>query len=99
MDEQTRQWRELAERAEALALKLKMHLEQASDDDTRDTVKDALGSLRSSIDEAFQAAGNAVKDDAVRDDVRAVGQLLTEALDNTFARVGREVRELFGRRS
>lgn len=95
MNEQSAQWRELSDRVEALALKLKMHAEQAADDAT---VKDALGRLRVAVDDAFEAAGNAVRDEAVRDDVRAVGRLLTDALTNTFARAGSQVRELFERR-
>jgi hypothetical protein len=95
MTDQANQWREVAERADALALKLKLHVEQTSDDAT---VRDALGKLRTSMEDAFEAAGHAVHDEAVREDVREVGRLLTDALDTTFDRVGREVRELFQRR-
>ena len=95
MTEQSSQWQELADRVEALALKLKLHAEQASDDGA---VKDALGRLRADVDDAFEAAGNAVQDHAVREDVREVGRLLTDALDTTFSRVGDQVRDLFERR-
>jgi hypothetical protein len=68
-----------------LGLKLKLHVEQAGDDGE---VNDAMGRLRADVDEAFKAAGNAVKDHAVREDVREVGRLLVDALDTTFSRVG-----------
>jgi hypothetical protein len=80
---------------EALALKLKMHVEQSGDDKE---VKDALGRLRNAVDDAFQAAEGAVHDRAVREDVREVGRLLTDAVTTTFARVGAEIRDLFERR-
>jgi DUF1365 family protein len=95
MTDQSAQWQELSDRVEALALKLKLHVEQAGDDST---VKDALGSLRAAVDEAFEAAGNAVRDEAVRDDVREVGRLLTDAVGTTFACAGRKVQELFEHR-
>jgi hypothetical protein len=95
MTEQSSQWQELADRVEALALKLKLHAEQAGDDGE---VKDAMGRLRADVDDAFKAAGNAVQDHAVREDVREVGRLLTDALDTTFSRVGEQVRDLFERR-
>jgi len=95
MTGQAAQWQELADRVEALALKLKLHVEQVDDDEE---VRDAMGRLRADVDEAFKAAGNAVKDHAVREDVREVGRLLTDALDTTFTRVGDQVRDLFERR-
>ncbi|GAA3343048.1 hypothetical protein GCM10020358_40280 [Amorphoplanes nipponensis] len=94
--DQSTQWQELADRVEALALKLKLHVEQAGDNRE---VRDAMGRLRADVEEAFQAAGNAVQDNAVRADVREVGRLLTDALDTAFTRVGAQVRELFERRS
>lgn len=95
MTDQLSQWQQLADRVEALALKLKLHVEQADDDGE---VKDAMGRLRADVDEAFRAAGNAVRDHAVREDVSEVGRLLTDALDTTFTRVGDQVRDLFERR-
>jgi hypothetical protein len=94
--ERPSQWQELADRVEALALKLKMHVEQTGDDTE---IKDALGRLRAAVDDAFEAAHNAVQDHAVREDVRDVGRLLTDAVTTSFARVSDEVRDLFERRS
>jgi hypothetical protein len=87
-------WRELSDRLEALALKLKLHVEQARDD----AGPDAVRNLRAAVDDAFEAAGNAVDDEAVRDDVREVGRLLADAFATTLARAGNDVRDLFERK-
>lgn len=89
MSEQAARWHEVADRAEALALKLKLHMEQA-DDDARGG--DALDRFREAMDDAFTAVGNAVRDDAVRADVREIGRLMTEAITVGVDRVGRKVR-------
>jgi hypothetical protein len=73
-------WRELGGKMEALGLKLKLHFEQTNDGDA----KDALGKIKEGVQEAFEAAGNAVKDDAVRGDVREAGKLLADALSETI---------------
>jgi hypothetical protein len=57
----TESWAELSERLEALALKLKLHLEQAG---AGDVVPQALGELREWMEDAFSAAGNAINDEA-----------------------------------
>ena len=58
----------------------------------------ALDRPRAVLNEAFEAAGSAFRDDAVRDDIRDVGRLLGEALYPTVTRVGGEVRDLFEHR-
>jgi hypothetical protein len=90
------QWSELSDRLEALALKLKLHLEQSQDSEE---VTQALGKLRQSMQDAFEAAGTAVRDDAVRSDVRDVGRLLADAVSTTFARVSDDIRDAFSRKS
>lgn len=92
--QQSEQWREVAERLEALALKLQLHVAQSSDDRE---VTAALDKLRATVDDAFVAAGNAVRDEAVRDDVREVGRLFADAVTTTFAGVGDRMRELLDR--
>jgi hypothetical protein len=88
-------WAELSERLEALALKLKLHLEQTG---AGDGVPKALGELRDKVEDAFSAAGNAIHDEAVRADVRDVGQLLAEAVSATLAKVSDDVRDALERR-
>ncbi len=76
-------WTELGDRLESLGLKLKMHLEQSSDG----VLPEALAKLGESVKGTFEAAGNAIKDDAVKADVREVGQLLGELVSNAVAKV------------
>jgi hypothetical protein len=95
MSESSVQWQEVASRVEALALKLKMHVEQANDDGQAEA---ALDQLRAVMNAAFEAGGNAFRDDAVRQDIRDVGRLWGEALHPTVTRVDGEVRNLFEHR-
>jgi len=73
----------------ALALKLKLHFEQS---DRHEEVPDALNKLRASVGEAFEAAGNAVRDDAVKADVKEAGRLFVDAVSATFAKVSEELK-------
>ncbi len=82
-------WAELVDRLNALGLKLKLHAEQAKDEE----LSDALSTLRHQIEEAFAATGRAVEDDAVRADVREVGRLLSTAVSDALTRLGDDVRK------
>jgi hypothetical protein len=88
-------WTELSDRLEALGLKLKLHFEQARDHDVTRTVD----RLRQGVEDAFEAAGNAVKDDAVRADVREAGRLIAEAIGSTLERAGADLRDVGSRKS
>ena len=89
MTDQQQAWTELSERLEALALKLKLHLEQSREDE----IPEAMGKLRQGVREAFDAVENAVHDDAVRADVRDVGRLLADAVATTLTKVGDDLRD------
>jgi hypothetical protein len=89
-------WSEISQRLEALGLKLKLHFEQSRDEEA---AADALGRLRKDIEDAFEAAGNAVKDEAVRTDVREVGLLFADAVAATLEKFGSEIRNATARRS
>jgi hypothetical protein len=91
----TNDWTNLSERLEALALKLKLHLEQSG---AKGGVPQALGELRERVEGAFAAAGDAVNDEAVRADVREVGRLLAEAMSTSLAKVSDDVRDALERR-
>lgn len=87
-------WREVADKAEALGLKLKLHLEQERDEtasrepgDTKALVDD----LGRKLQDAFDSMGNAAQDPAVHQDVKDMGRLVKDALVSTFAAVGAEV--------
>ena len=90
MSEQSNRWSEVGDKLEALALKLKLHFEQS---DRRDETADTMEKLRSSVSDAFDAAGNAVRDDAVKADVREAGRLFVDAMSATFAKVSDELKE------
>jgi len=83
-------WKAVGERVEALGQKLKEHLAQT---DTTD-LSQALDHLGRSVREAFDAAGNAVRDDAVRGDVREVGRLLGDAVAATLNRARGDVKDV-----
>lgn len=88
-------WEELSDRLAALGLKLKLHFEQTREGDVTGTVD----RLRADVQRAFEAAGDAVQDEAVRADVVEAGRLLAEAVGVTIEKVGGEVREAASRRS
>ena len=90
MSEQSSRWSEVGERLEALAHKLKMHFKQTG---RPEEGPDAIQKLRNSISDAFEAAGNAVRDDAVRADVREAGRLVAEAMSVTFAKASDELKD------
>jgi hypothetical protein len=81
-------WRALGDRVEDLGRKLRAHLSQT---DTSE-VSDALDKLGRTVREAFDAAGQAVRDEAVRSDVRDVGRLFADAVSATFNRAKADVR-------
>jgi len=88
-------WASLSERLEALVLKLKLHLEQTG---ATEGMPQALGELRERMEDAFTAAGNAVKDEAVRADVREVGRLIADAVSTSLSKVSDDVRDAMERR-
>lgn len=95
MDETRESWKEVADRVEALGLKLKMHLEQEQDDqvDDRNTgdTQTALDDLSGRVSDAFDAFGNASRDEAVHADMRTIADLIKAALIKTLRAVGAEV--------
>ena len=86
-------WTEIGSRLEALALKLKLHYEQAGGDGAPRT----LDGLRDSIRDAFTATENAVNDEAVRADVREAAVLVAGAVADTLTTVGDDMREALRR--
>jgi hypothetical protein len=85
MTEKESPWGELGSRLEALGLKLKMHYEQAGDGTE---AKETLDKLKKGVQEAFDATGNAVKDDAVRSDVKEAGRLFADAIGESLNKLG-----------
>jgi len=91
-------WKEVGDKVEALGLKLKLHIDQEKDDEVQDRVegetKNAFDDLSGQVTDAFDAFGNAAKDDAVHADVREIAELIKEALIETFQAVGAEIGDL-----
>lgn len=98
MEEARDAWKEVGSRVEALGLKLKLHLEEEKDQGVEhrgegDT-QNAFEELGSKVTDAFDAFGDAAKDDAVHADVREIAELIKQALIETFQAVGAEVGDL-----
>lgn len=85
-----RRWSEVGERIEALALKLKLHFEQTG---RTGEAAEPLQKIRASVQDAFEAAGNAVRDDAVKADLRETGRLFLDALSVSLAKAAENLRE------
>ncbi|MDH5289852.1 MAG: hypothetical protein OEY41_07620 [Acidimicrobiia bacterium] len=93
-------WRDVAAKAEAIGLKLRLHLEQEDQVGGEPPAESATGGTRAAIDElgtklkdAIEAFGAAAKDPAVRSDVADMGSLLKDALITTFSAVGADLSE------
>ncbi len=102
MDNMRSTWNETADKLGGLGLKLKLHYEEqqgADRDASRADVQNAVQRLGDAVQVAFEALGAAAKDDAVKDDVKQVGQALTNALRATFTEVSGEVRGAIKRRT
>lgn len=84
-------WGELGDRLEALGLKLKLHFEQTGGEGGSEA-KETLDKIKKGVQDAFDAAGNAVKDDAVRTDVREAGKLFADAVGDTLYKLGDAVK-------
>lgn len=83
-------WDEVGDRLGALALKLKLHFEQATGGEGERT-RQALDAVREGVEKAFDGLRSAVDDPAIRDDVREVATGLREALGSTFAELGAQL--------
>lgn len=91
-------WKNVGEQVEALGLKLKRHLEQEKDaavaSRAEGDTRNAFDELSGTVSDAFDAIGNAAKDDAVLSDVRDIAELIKQALIETFQAVGAEAGDL-----
>ncbi len=77
-------WSKVAEELSSLGLKLKYHVEEEFTDDDGTNVKEALQRLADAIDDTVDAASNAAKDPAVRENVKSTGAQLISALSTTI---------------
>jgi hypothetical protein len=82
-------WKAVGDKVEELSQKVRTHLAQT---DTSD-LSQALDNIGKTVREAFDAAGAAVRDDAVRSDVREFGRLLGDAVSATFNRAKSDIKD------
>jgi len=98
MEDVRNSWKDVATTVEALGLKLKLHIDQeqdaAVDHRAEGDTKNAFDQLSGQVADAFDAFGNAAKDEAVHADVREIAELIKEALIETFRAVGAEIGDL-----
>jgi Flp pilus assembly pilin Flp len=95
-------WHETGERFSGLGAKLKLHYEQQRGqeaDQAKAEVREALQKLTGALEDAFEAIGTAARDDAVKSDVKQVGQSLVTALGATFSQISAEVQRQFASRT
>jgi len=86
-------WEAVADRLDALGLKLKVHFEQAG---SGREVSDAFERLGSAIEATFSAVGAAVKDPAVREDANSLAAALGDALADSLSHAGEELKQAAG---
>jgi hypothetical protein len=91
MPDARQSWEEVGKVLDGLGLKIKMHAEKARDESGAE-LGDALKQAAATIDGALDALGKAVRDEAVRDDVRRFGSALSDAIGNTFNEATRNIR-------
>ena len=85
-------WREVGKTLDGLGLKLKMHFEKAQEDFDSDRIRDAVEAAGADVQRAFDALGEAVRDPAIKEDVRRAASSLSDAVANTFAEFGKQLR-------
>jgi len=89
-------WKEIGDQLGSMALKIKLHVEEAQSASS-DDLKRSLDGLSDAIDNTLQALRTVVKDPALEQDVRDLGQRVNDALFNTFSSLGNDVGQIFKR--
>ena len=86
-------WNEVGDRLAALALKLKMHAKEELSEERKAEARSAVERFGTSIQGAVDALGDAVRDPAVKEDAKAAGHALSNAVTTTVEEVLRVLRE------
>ena len=95
MSDTKQAWEQVGHELQSLGLKLKLHLEQGADAE-REAAQDAVHSLVGALDQTFTSLGNAVRDDAVHEDLGKVAASLRDALAATLEDAGTTLRNTGG---
>lgn len=88
----TNQWNEVGSLLNGLALKLKLHTEEAVGAE-KETVSNAARSLGDSLEKAFETLRDAAMDPAMKDDVLKVAKTLSSAVSQTLSGLGDNIRK------
>lgn len=92
-------WQEVKTKVEGLGLKLKLHLEQEAEEEgpegeSAGQTQAAIEEMGAKLQDAVNSLGNAAKDPAIRADLKDLGVLLRDAMNETFSTVGTEVGDM-----
>jgi hypothetical protein len=85
-------WQEVGKVLDGLGLKLKTHFESAQADIEGERFRDAVDAAGARVQKAFDALGEAIRDPAIKEDVRRAATSLGDAIANTFAEVSAQLR-------
>jgi hypothetical protein len=84
-------WCEVADRIQALALKLKLHAEEElAEVDV--SLPDVVERIGTAVSAASEALADAARDEAIRQDLRDVGSALRDAISNSLHAAGAAAR-------
>lgn len=86
----TSPWTSVGDQLGSLGLKLKYHAEQAAGED-RVLLDNALGNIGKAIEDVFEAVRGAVKDPAIRDDVKSVATGVGDAISTSLRGLAEEL--------
>jgi hypothetical protein len=77
-------WNEVGDRLGALALKLKLHAQEEMSEQRKADARSAVERLGASVQGAIEGISDAAKDPAVKEDAKAAGEALTNAVNATL---------------
>jgi hypothetical protein len=84
-------WDRVADSLGGLALKLKLHVEEAAGGSAEET-RSALAAVGAGVEAAFDGLKAAIADPAMKQDVSDVAAGFRDALSNTFAELSSKLR-------
>jgi hypothetical protein len=95
MSEMKAAWDDVADSVTQLGHRLKSHFDDvvAERSPDRKGLDEAINKLRATLDRAYLAAGQAVKDPEVRETATKTGASFVDALSATFTEVGQRLKE------
>ncbi len=80
-------WSKVGDRLGALALKLKLHAQDEMSEERKAEARSAVERFGATIQGAIEGLGEAARDPAVKDDVKAAGEALSAAVTATVDEV------------